>query len=370
MFGIYVHFPFCRHRCSYCDFFSSTDYSDATFETYAASLIEEIRRESPLLKKRFVPGPVVSIFWGGGTPSLFPPTVQAKVVSALKAEWEMVADLEFTSEANPETVTDEKAAAWKSMGINRVSLGVQSTNQAALDLLDRQVSREAIPRAVGMLKNAGLDNFSCDLIFGIPGQSNDDVLADIDRIAELGPQHVSSYHLTLKPGHKLFKQLPDEERAGDLYEFVMDALEVRGFRQYEISNFAKPGKGSRHNRLYWSGGDFAGFGPSAAARFFKDGSFHHRKNVSDLKVYAEGRMNEFEATDFRATILESLFLELRKNEGVSLSHFRDRYGYDIAGARKFPLFVKEGLLERDADQLRLTRRGRLLADSVTPALLD
>ncbi len=370
MFGIYVHFPFCRHRCSYCDFFSSTDYTDATFGLFGESLMAEIRRESPPLRSRFNPGPVVSIFWGGGTPSLFPPSVLEKVFSSLKAEWEMVPELEFTIEANPETVTPEKAAEWKRIGINRVSLGVQSTNQVALGVLDRRVSREAIPRAVKILKDAGLNNFSCDLIFGIPSQTNEEVIADIERIAELGPRHVSSYHLTLKPGHKLFKELPDQDRAADLYELVMDELGKRGYAQYEISNFSHPGFSSRHNRLYWSGGDFVGFGPSAASRFFADKGFHHRKNVSDLKLYAEGKGTEFESTSPRSTILESLFLELRQNEGIDLSRFRDRYGYDVEKSRKYPLFVKEGLLERIGPNVKLTPKGRLLADAISPELLD
>ncbi len=373
-FGIYVHFPFCRHRCSYCDFFSSTDYDEATFAKFGDSLIREIRRESPVLKSRFGDSPVTSIFWGGGTPSLFPSAVLEKVLEALSQEWTLNAETEITIEVNPETVTQDKAASWKTMGINRLSLGVQSTSQSYLEKLDRRVSASAIPVAVKRIKSAGFDNFSCDLIFAIPGQSESEMLVDLDVIAALGPRHISSYNLTLKPGHALFSQLPSEDVSADLYEAVIRGLASRGYKQYEISNFAKPGSESRHNLLYWSGGDFVGFGPSAASRFFSEGRFFHRKNIADLKQYSEGGLGAkgtaFEETSESQTVLESLFLELRKNEGIGVADFTARYGFSPISGSKFSLFKKEGLVDLLGSRLRLTDKGRLLADSVTSGLMD
>ncbi len=370
-FGLYLHFPYCRHRCSYCDFFSSVEYSDDSFQTFGAAICAEIDREAEALKPNFLMGEVTSIFWGGGTPSLFPSSVMEVISKKLSQRWKFSPELEFTIEANPETVTQEKADAWRAIGINRVSLGVQSTSQKYLDLLDRRVSLESIPRAVQFLRQAGLRNFSCDLIFGIPDQTETEIEADIVAIAELNPRHISSYNLTLKPGHPLYKKLPDNDRSAALYIKVIQSLVERGYAQYEISNFATPGFESRHNLLYWSGGDFLGLGPSASTRFFKGGQFHHRKNVSDLKAYFDGKTPPtFEPTSGQQAVLESLFLELRKNEGVNLHDFKSRYGYAPDKASKFALYQRQGLLVVDGDFLRLTDRGRMLADSVTPGLLD
>lgn len=370
-FGLYLHFPFCRHRCSYCDFFSSVDYDDRTFQNFADGLLAEIDREAEALEPQFGWGAVTSIFWGGGTPSLFPPSVLAQVARRLRDRFLISPNVEFTTEANPETVTPEKAETWREMGINRVSLGVQSTWQKYLDLLDRRVSLESIPRAVDYLRQAGFTNFSCDLIFGIPGQTATEIDRDLDFICGLEPRHVSSYNLTLKPGHPLYRQLPDDDTSAALYEQVIESLARRGYPQYEISNFAQPGFESRHNLLYWSGGDFLGLGPSASSRFFRDKRFYHRKNVSDLKAYYDRKtVGAFEPITEKQTVLEGLFLELRKNEGIVLRDFESRYGYAVDKAKKFLLFEREGLLAVDQGKLRLTARGRMLADSVTPGLWD
>jgi len=371
-FGIYAHIPYCYHRCSYCDFFSSTQFENKDFDrlfqalqsewSSAKNFLEHTQRKATSLR---------SVFLGGGTPSLAPPSAISSLLGEMLPAFEGAP--EVTLEANPETVTLEKVKAWKSGGVNRVSMGAQSFQPSLLKALERVATPESIGRAVGYLHDGGISEFSLDLIFGIPGQSLELMRDDLEKAVALEPGHISFYSLTLKPGHALYSQLPSDDESAELFEAGIEFLRSRGYPQYEISNFAKPGKESRHNLLYWDGGDFLGIGPSAASRFFWDGRFHHRKQVSDLKRYFENLVFPapgFEITTARQTVLEAVFLELRKNEGVSISHFRDRYGYDLRSASKLTHFLKHDLIRLSDDLLQLTDQGRLLADSVTSELLD
>lgn len=374
-FGIYVHIPFCVHKCSYCDFYSFTRYAGSDFETLAARLENELSDASSWLRKekRFEQR-AVSLFFGGGTPSLFPIPLLRRVLQTIGKGFSVGDAAEITLEANPETVTDEFCRELReSTSINRISLGAQSFNAANLSKLERLGSRESILRAAERLKRHGYTDFNLDLIFGIPGQDKDGMLADIESAVQLGPKHISFYNLTLKPAHTLFKELPSDDSSAELYEIGRERLQSEGYLQYEISNFAHPGHESQHNLLYWDGGDFLGVGPSAASRFFWDGRFHHRKQFSDFSKYllqTAFPQPDFEGSSRDQTILEATFLEMRKNRGVNIPAFRERYGYDLRQAKKFPLFVRGGLLEEEGDCLRLTDRGRLLADSVTRDLVD
>lgn len=315
-----------------------------------------------------------TIFLGGGTPSLFPLPAIGKLFAAIGEEFSLASDVEITMEANPETVGESFGdELLRLTPVNRISLGAQSFSETNLEILERLARPESVEAAVARLRAAGFENLSLDLIFGIPGQTIADTLSDIDHAARLGPDHVSSYNLTLKPGHKLYSQLPSDDEAADLYEACVERLSQLGYPQYEISNYARPGRESRHNLLYWDGGDFLGVGPSASSRFFWDGTFHHRKQLADLDRYLKEDPfpgPSFEAVTPRQAVLEAVFLELRKNKGVLLSEFRRRYDYDISSARNFVLFTREGLLKLEGEVLRLTARGRLLADRVTRDLVD
>lgn len=371
-FGIYAHIPFCYHRCSYCDFFSSTQYSESEFSKLFVALNAEWQSARDwLVEKGQLPRRLRSIFFGGGTPSLAPDHELRRFAENLLSSFGGVE--EFTLEANPETVTREKVASWKAMGVNRVSLGAQSFQPELLKVLERQASPEAVRRAFALVREGGIERVNLDLIFGIPGQGQKGMCGDIDEATALGPSHISFYSLTLKPGHPLYKQLPSDDDAAELFELGHGRLAERGYLQYEISNFCRPNEESQHNLLYWDGGDFLGVGPSAATRFFWDGRFHHRKQVSDLKKYFENPAfpgTGLESTSHAQTVLEAAFLELRKNRGVSVSSFRDRYDYDLSTAKKVPDFARLGLLEHSGDHLRLTAKGLLLADSVTRDIVD
>lgn len=318
--------------------------------------------------------PVRSLFFGGGTPSLLPVDLLDRIIQTLRAQFEFLPEAEITIEANPETVSERFLEQLKAKTpVNRVSLGAQSFSEKNLKSLERLGSRESIYQAAALLKQFGFKDFNLDLIFAIPGQSEAQMLEDLSEVASLGPTHVSSYNLTLKPGHPLYKNLPKDDFVAELYEKVVSCLESLGFGQYEISNFAKPGASCEHNLLYWSGGDFLGLGPSAASRFFKGGVFHHRKAFSDFNKYLSQLNFEqiaFESSSRTQTHLEATFLELRKNAGIDLDLFSKRYGYDPSLAKQFSLFVKEGLIAKEGNKLALTPKGRLLADLVTERLVD
>ncbi len=374
MFGIYVHIPFCVHRCSYCDFYSTTRYSAESFERLAVKLEWEARQSSGWLRENRTSKPVTSIFFGGGTPSLMPIPLLSRVFHALTENFSVQEGAEITLEANPETVNTEFVAGLaRETPVNRVSLGAQSFQPRHLGTLERRGSPESIRNAVSLLKQGGFTHYSLDLISGIPGQAPEELCQGIDAAAELGPEHLSFYNLTLKPGHPLFSKLPSDDGAADLYEQGRERLEFHGYEAYEISNFCREERVSRHNLLYWSGDDFLGLGPSAATRFFWDGKFFHRKQVSNWETYLS--INSFPSPDFESTtpfqtVLEATFLELRKRGGIHLETFQSRYAYDLAAASSFETFRRAGMIEAQDGFARLTRKGWLLAEGIAEKLVE
>jgi oxygen-independent coproporphyrinogen III oxidase len=372
-FGIYVHIPFCVHKCSYCDFYSFTKYGAPDFSNYTKAVVKEIRTARPWMEAHLSSiQPARSIFFGGGTPSLLPVDCLNEITDAILETFVCQDNLEFTIEANPETVTPELCENFRTIPrLNRISLGAQSFSSSNLAILERLGSPESIVSATKTLREFDLDNFNLDLIFGIPGQNAESVVEDVERAIALGPKHLSFYSLTLKSGHSLFRGLPEQDESAELYLAGVKRLAPSGFQRYEISNFAEPGHESQHNLLYWDGGDFLGVGPSAASRFFVDGKFLHRKNTSDFKKYVDisGFTDvNFEETTWKQTVLEATFLELRKSSGVEISKFQKRYGYDLSRSSKYKLFVDEGFLERQEDRLSLTSKGLMIADTVTADL--
>jgi len=295
------------------------------------------------------------------------------VFRVLKSEFNWSDSIEITVEANPETIHESLLDQWRSsLPVNRVSMGAQSFQGQHLKTLERLGSAERIFQAGQLLKEFGYSNFNMDLIVGIPGQTIQQIVEDIQLAASISPMHLSNYNLSLKPGHVLFKKLPTSDDSAELYEVARQELEKNGYEQYEISNYSKPGFTCTHNLLYWSGEDFLGVGPSASSRFFWDGVFHHRKQLSDFSGYLKQEQFDslpFSKTELKETQLEALFLEIRKNEGINLDHFKERYGLDLSLHPKIPLFEKEGFLKIEKPTLALTSKGRLLADSLVCELI-
>lgn len=323
--------------------------------------------------------PIATLFLGGGTPSHLSPPQQERLFGILARRLSVEPGGEVTLEANPDDVTAEKASLWREHGVTRLSLGAQSFNAKLLHALERRHRVEHVAQAVERARRADLE-VSLDLIFAVPGQEPADWLEDIKRGLALGPDHISTYGLTFEKGTRLWKQreggavqsLP-EERELEMYLAGKDALQAAGFEHYEVSNFARPGRRSRHNQVYWANEAYFGFGMGAAS--YVDGV--RRLNVRDLDSYIrralEGKPTHFqeEKLPARERALETVATQLRRLDGVEREGFREQTGFDLDELISEPLsrLVDLGLLKDEGDRVRLTRRGLCVADGIIVELL-
>jgi oxygen-independent coproporphyrinogen-3 oxidase len=376
--GLYVHVPFCSAICNYCNFNRGL-FNESLKTRYVAALLEEIRCAGRLAHD-VSPGVPPSVradtlYFGGGTPSLLTPQEIEAVIDLCGDTFGLPPDAEITLEANPETVTAERAKDFRLSGVNRLSVGVQSFHDEELRRLDRLHSADRAEEAVVAARAAGFSNVSLDLMMWLPEQTVDQWMVSVERAIRVGPEHLSLYmlevypHLPLKQemGRNHWSQLPDDV-AADMYEVSMERLESAGYEQYEISNVAKPGRRSRHNLKYWSDGEWLGFGPGAHST--RGGS--RWKNVSATEDYIQ-RIGAGAAVVSERRILtdderlgDALFTGLRLNDGLQLRVLSERYGTDIwqkYGQRLAP-YLQAGLLLNEGDRVRLTRQGMLLAHEV------
>lgn len=378
--GIYVHVPFCRTKCTYCAFVSG-DYDESLAARYLEALDREIRASGAENGRAAVD----TIFFGGGTPSLLPAHELTSILDALRESFDVAPDAEVTVEMNPGTITPEKLAAYRAAGVTRASVGVQSFDDEELRSIGRVHDAHAAREAVRMLRAAGFDDVSLDLIAGLPNQPRERWERNLDGAIALEPNHLSLYLLELHPGTKLARDVergrvarPDDDLAAEMYFATVDRLASAGFVHYEISNFAKPRASggdhrSRHNEKYWTDQDYFGFGVSAHA--YTRGE--RRANVRSIAQYADAMLGDGTAVADRTPLepreraSEAAFLGLRRLDGVDLSRFHDRYGVDLLAEYRdglAPLF-DAGLVELSADRLRLTRRGLVLSNEVFQAFV-
>ena len=367
MLGLYVHIPFCAAICNYCNFNRGL-FDEAVKRRYVSALIDEIRRSGD-------GSPADTVFFGGGTPSLLEPGEVAQILDACRTGFAVTIDAEITLEANPETVSEEKLAAFRAAGVNRLSFGVQSFRDDELIRLSRLHSSARARDAVAMARAAGFDNLSLDLMMWLPQQTIAQWLESVDALIALGPEHASLYLLEIYPNAPLREAMaraqwsvaPDDD-AADMYLQAMARLEAAGFEQYEISNVARAGRESRHNLKYWTDGEWLGFG--CGAHSTRNGV--RWKNVSATEEYIStvsgggplaGDVRRLTPTE---RLEDALFTGLRLARGVDLKLIESRYGVDV-WARWGPelqTFVDERLLNYDDGALRLTRAGMLLAHEV------
>ncbi len=368
MLGLYIHVPFCSAICNYCNF--NRGLLDRALKArYVAALLGEIR-ESP-----YAGAAADTIYFGGGTPSLLEPDEVMALIESCRGAFLLPADPEVTLEANPETVTLDRLAAFRRAGVNRLSYGVQSFRDEELGKLSRLHSADRAKAAYAEAREAGFDNVSLDLMMWLPSQRVDQWLESVDQAIRLGPEHLSLYMLEVYPNAPLkdamargaWSQAPDDDVA-DMYVTAMERLEDAGYAQYEISNVARPGRPSRHNLKYWTDGAWIGFG--CGAHSTRDGI--RWKNVAATEEYIDRRARRVPtAVDVRRLTTterlgDALFTGLRLTEGIDLAALNARYGVDVLrqfGADLHP-FADVGLLEPLGNRLRLTRRGMLLAHEV------
>jgi putative oxygen-independent coproporphyrinogen III oxidase len=358
---LYAHIPFCPKVCPYCSFFKEASDRNKTRAFLDAMLAEAERQASGLRP--------VTVFFGGGTPTALSTSHLEYLIGGLRERIDFSAVEEFTMEMNPATVSLEKARRMRELGVTRVSMGVQSWDPGLLQTLGRVHSAQQAERSYEILREAGFDNLNLDLIFGIPGQTRGQWRHSLEKTIALGPEHISAYCLTYEEDTEFFLRLtrgiyrPDAELDADLFEMTMEILEDAGYGQYEISNYARPGRECRHNLAYWLGAEYIGLGPSA----FSTAGGLRWKNVSDTADYV-ARVNESREThDFSEPVdpatrrAEQVAFGLRTNRGVA----RDR-----VPAEKAAEFARLGLLRIEGDSLFLTRKGRLVADELAETLME
>jgi oxygen-independent coproporphyrinogen III oxidase len=379
--GVYVHFPFCGVRCPYCDFAVDTR-AEIPQDIYAGAVCAELAVRRAWFAGA---GPLVSIYFGGGTPGLWRPDALGRVLDAARAAFGGVpaADLEITVEANPGEADEARLRALRAAGVNRLSLGAQALDDRLLRELGRNHAAAAIPVAVQAARAAGFEEVSIDLIFGVPGQTRDDWRRSLDGAIALGPEHVSAYALTIERG-TAFGALdragrlarPDDEAVATMFEDARATLGAAGLPPYEVSSYARPGHRARHNALYWAGAPYLGLGASAASfRPLADGTGWRFSNPRATDTYLrasvagcpEPRHVERRGRDDLEN--EAVWLGLRTVDGIDRAAHAARYGRDpLEGRDAAHSCVDAGWLLVDRGRVQLTEKGFLFADEIAARL--
>jgi len=379
--GIYIHIPFCRSRCSYCDFATDVFKSEETVERYVNALTKEIENfsfDKSQIQNPKSKIPIDTIYFGGGTPSLLAPKQLEKILNSLDKKFSIDKSAEITMEMNPATLTPETLKSYKRLGVNRASFGAQTFDDRELKRLGRRHTASDVRETIELLRDAGFPNVSFDLIAGLPRQTLRDWERNLDEALKLNPEHISLYLLEIHEGTPLAEQirsgrqpLPDEDLAGEMYLLMLDKVSAKGYEQYEISNFSRSGFESRHNLKYWQFAPYFSFGVSAHSF---DGETTRWSNERDTAAYV--KRIETGASPIVETIeldenqrrAEYAFLRLRLNEGIDLREFNKIFGVDLTQefAEDFARLISGGLIEKQENKLRLSKKGMLIRMKFSP----
>jgi oxygen-independent coproporphyrinogen-3 oxidase len=365
--GIYIHFPFCKSRCSYCDFVTQIYLNNNHVENYIEALCLEIENfHVPETIK------IDTIYLGGGTPSLLEPKQLSKILETINRNFSLNNEIEFTIEINPSTESSEKFYSFRKLGINRASIGIQTFDNRLLKMLGRQHTAEDAINTYKILRKVGFQNISFDLIAGLPYQTLEDWKQSVEKAVELGPEHLSLYLLEIHENTPLAQQIrdgrrpmPDEDLAAAMYNFMIDKLESCGYLHYEISNFARSLFESKHNMKYWLCQPVFGFGVSAAS-FYKDTRWQNEKNITKyMELVKSGKS----ARTFQEKInlaSEIIFLTLRLKMGLNLKDYKTKFGLDLQErfSKDLEKLKELQLIEIEDNYLRLTRKGFLYSNEV------
>lgn len=370
-FGIYIHIPFCVKKCSYCDFVSFCS-DEKTWEQYTNAVVCEIEN-----KKIENPKKVTTIYIGGGTPSLIPENYIVKIINTVKSRFKIEESAEITIEVNPGTVTEKKLVAYKNVGINRISIGLQSAEDRILKLIGRIHNYQTFFSTYNLTRNIGFENINVDLMLAIPTQTKGELLNTLNKVIELKPNHISLYSLIVEENTEIKKALEvgkleyvDEKVEREMYWKTKRILEKNGYFHYEISNFAKRGFESKHNMDCWNQEEYIGFG-IAAHSYINNKRF---SNISNLEEYIKNINEEnfeknielHENQTKQDKMKEYMMIGLRKIDGISISEFERRFRISPLFYFRFEIdkLVKENLLEVDLDYIKLTKKGLDFANIV------
>ena len=368
--SIYIHIPFCKRKCNYCDFCSFTDGTEELHSRYVGRICEEIRSASVSAQGYAVK----TVYFGGGTPSLLDASLFERVLSALRESFCVDEAAEITLECNPATAREGFFEKLRAIGVNRLSIGLQSADDTELAALGRLHSYADFEHTYFAARSAGFDNISVDLMYGLPDQTLDDFKYSLDKVVSLAPEHISSYLLKIEEGTAFWKRaselrLPDEDTQLQMYRMMTNYLCEKGYYKYEVSNFAREGFESRHNVGYWTGREYLGFGV-AAYSFFKGERFG---NSRDIDAFLSGKdiTEERESIGAEDAAFEFVMLGMRMGEGISLSEYERRFSRSFE--RDFPSaerFEEYGLLRREGDRLSFTDEGFFVSNTVLAEFLS
>ncbi|MGN0904679.1 MAG: radical SAM family heme chaperone HemW [Alphaproteobacteria bacterium] len=368
-FGIYLHWPFCRSKCPYCDF-ASFPARKIDFPAWEKAYVRSLEAYAVRTEGKTVS----TIFFGGGTPSLMPPELTAALLAAIRRLWPVDSGVEISMEANPGTLDALKMGGFAAAGINRLSIGVQALNDTDLKFLGRLHDTETALEALRNARNIFAE-VSADFIYARPNQTLESWKQELERILELNLSHLSLYQLTLEEGtffHKKGLELPEEELAADLFETTDRMTYQAGLPRYEVSNHARKGHICRHNLMYWQGGEWLGIGPAAHGRFTQDGTTYATVQERQPSEWLKSRAAREEILTLQERAEELILMGFRTDEGILRDRFREITGRapeDFMHPGTLADYQADGLLIRDTKGLRLTARGLLILNALIPALL-
>ena len=366
MAGLYIHIPFCRRKCRYCDFVSFPDlkYEDL----YFIALVEEMRLYSPLMKGRTFD----TVFIGGGTPTVLKSGRAEAILNAARGFFSISSEAEITCEANPESATEEKLQELRRAGVNRLSIGLQSSDDSLLCTIGRVHTYEDFLRAFHFARSSGFENINVDVMHGLPCQSSEAYLDTLEKVCGLGAEHISSYALILEENTSLYDDiadgkltLPDPDEVADMEDAGFELLKRNGYQRYEISNFAVPGRECRHNLNYWDNGEYLGVGLNSHSALHINGEWVRFSNTKDLAEYIDklGKsslpVENTEKIEKSEEMFETIMLGLRKCGGISRKAFEERFGVDPVThyAAAISELSLDGMIEVTEDRLYLNDRG-------------
>ena len=374
--GLYIHIPFCRKKCNYCDFYSLPTDSSKKISSYVSALCSHITRESALYRDYTVD----TVFFGGGTPSLLSNDDFSEIFKALRESFRLAADAEISIEANPGTLDFDKLKLLRSLGVNRLSIGLQSSSDSELLLLGRIHTLKDFEICFDTARSLGFDNISVDVMYALPKQSKSDFIKTLNYVIKKAPEHISSYCLKIEDGTPfsrllLDSDLPSEDVQYEMYLDMCELLEKNGYKQYEISNFAKSGKRCRHNMKYWLSEEYVSFGPGAHS-FFDFKRYSYEKNLHSYTdaiskgespkklIEDQAEMSQKDRED------EYVMLRMRLCDGASASEFYSLFGKSIVNSYpEIERFIKTGHIEFKDGTYRFTKEGFFVSSYILSSIL-
>jgi oxygen-independent coproporphyrinogen-3 oxidase len=368
--GLYIHIPFCEHKCDYCDFYSVTKFND--YVRYTDTLLLQMEDFSEKASNYIVN----TIYIGGGTPTVLPVKRMLEIIDGIYRNFNVAENVEFTMEANPATVNKKMLKKYYKAGVNRLSFGMQSAIDEELASLSRIHTFEEFVNSYDMAKKAGFENINVDIMYGIPGQTQRSLGYTLEQVCDLEPTHISLYGLKIEEGTPFFEkkdklELPDEDTEYDMYKYSVDYLRFRGYWQYEISNFSKDGFKCKHNLKYWNCQEYLGFGP-AAHSYFSDRRFSYKRSIPmfmDALEYVDAGINILEE-DYAITpeerVDEYIMLKLRLTEGINVNEFKYSFNKDFSQMfeKELKLYIDNGFMEFKNGHYYFTTKGMYVSNYI------